>query len=346
MHGTETNGRLHEMITMRSWLLLLLLLVSLCSPAPRLSDKDICLLDNTKLQQRLKLLQDLLQLCELQLKDILGNNYHGTKSKIFSARRSVQPEIILPTTSGNLIVYDQDCSAVFNSRKTENGYYRIRPRADREPFLVYCDMSDGGGWTVIQRRSNGKENFDRKWADYKQGFGRFQGKNDEYWLGNEHIYDLLVREENSLKIDLMDWHGERRYAIYENFQIKNEQDNYRLWVGTYSGNAGDALSGGSNFEEQWSASLSGMPFSTSDKDHDRFLAGNCAQENKCGWWFNRCHAANLNGQYYKTGNYTGRHDNGVVWSTWRGLWYSLKYTAMKIRLPSFVDVGSGNGKSS
>uniref|UniRef100_A0A8C0JDJ9 Fibrinogen C-terminal domain-containing protein n=1 Tax=Chelonoidis abingdonii TaxID=106734 RepID=A0A8C0JDJ9_CHEAB len=259
------------------------------------------------------MLQDLLQLCELQLKDILGNNYHRTKN----------------------------CSAVFNSRKIENGYYRIRPRADREPFLAYCDMSDGGGWTVIQRRSNGKENFDRKWADYKQGFGQFQGKNDEYWLGNEHIYDLLVREENSLKIDLMDWHGERRYAIYENFQIKNE-----LWVGTYSGNAGDALSGGSNFEEQWSASLSGMPFSTSDKDHDRFLAGNCAQENKCGWWFNRCHAANLNGQYYKTGNYTGRHDNGVVWSTWHGLWYSLKYTAMKIRLPSFVDVGSGNGKSS
>lgn len=65
------------------------------------------------------------------------------------------------------------------------------------------------------------------------------------------------------------------------------QDNYRLWFGTYSGNAGDALSGGSNFEEQWSASHGGMQFSTSDKDHDRFLAGNCASENKGGWWFNR-----------------------------------------------------------
>lgn len=29
--------------------------------------------------------------------------------------------------------------------------------------------------------------------------------------------------ESSLKIDLMDWHGERRYAIYENFQLANEQ---------------------------------------------------------------------------------------------------------------------------
>ncbi|NXF71729.1 FGL1 protein, partial [Sclerurus mexicanus] len=179
------------------------------------------------------------------------------------------------------------CSAVYNQKKTKSGYYRIRPRADREPFLAYCDMSDGGGWTVIQRRSNGRENFNRKWDDYKLGFGRFQGKNDEYWLGNDHIYDLLSRGESSVKIDLMDWHGETRYAVYENFQLANEQDNYRLWFGTYSGNAGDALSGGSNFEDQWSASHRGMQFTTFDKDHDQFLAGNCASENKGGWWFNR-----------------------------------------------------------
>uniref|UniRef100_A0A8D0GDZ1 Fibrinogen C-terminal domain-containing protein n=1 Tax=Sphenodon punctatus TaxID=8508 RepID=A0A8D0GDZ1_SPHPU len=249
----------------------------------------------------------------------------------------------LPPTSGNLIVYDHDCSTAFYSGKTNSGYYRIRPRADREPFLVYCDMSDGGGWSVIQRRSNGKENFQRQWADYKLGFGQFQNKNDDYWLGNDHIHDLLARGESSLKIDLMDWHGERRYAVYENFQIKDEKDNYRLWVGTYSGNAGDALSGGSNFETQWSASLNGMQFSTADKDNDRFLRGSCAAENKCGWWFNRCHAANLNGQYFRKGSYHGSYDNGVIWATWHGLWYSLKYTAMKIRPPSFVDVASGEG---
>lgn len=33
----------------------------------------------------------------------------------------------------------------------------------------------------------------RKWDDYKLGFGKFQGKNDEYWLGNDHIHDLLAR---------------------------------------------------------------------------------------------------------------------------------------------------------
>nr|XP_008113837.1 PREDICTED: fibrinogen-like protein 1 isoform X3 [Anolis carolinensis] len=308
-------------------------------------ERDDCLLENSRLRQTLKTLQDLSQLYEFQLNDLLGNNYHRQISNVFSARVPSPQNTSLPTTGGSLLVYDQDCAMVFNRGKTENGYYRIRPRMDKEPFLVYCDMSDGGGWTVIQRRSNGKENFFRLWEEYKEGFGEFQSKGDEYWLGNDKIYDLLLRGENSLKIDLMDWHGERRYAIYEDFQLKNETDHYRISFGTFSGTAGDALSGGSNFDQQWSASLNGMPFSTSDRDNDRFLAGSCAQESRSGWWFNRCHAANLNGLYYKKGKYTASSDNGVVWSTWRGLWYSLKYTAMKIRIPSFVDGESGDGEA-
>ncbi|ETE70800.1 Fibrinogen-like protein 1, partial [Ophiophagus hannah] len=294
--------------------------------SPYFQKKEECLLENSKLQKKLKMLQDLFQLYEFQLKDLLGNNYHRRKSKVFSARKTVSLDMFWPTTSGSLLVYDQD----------------------------------GGGWTVIQRRCNGKENFYRakvsteantcaslrcrEWLDYKEGFGQLQGKDDEYWLGNDKIYDLLFNGGISLKIDLMDWQGERRYAIYDDFQIRNETNNYRLWFGIYSGTAGNALSGGSSFESQWSASLNGMPFSAPDRDHDRFLTGNCAEENKCGWWFNRCHAANLNGRYYKKGTYSGPFDNGVVWSTWRGLWYSLKYTAMKIRFQSFLDGESGNGE--
>lgn len=60
----------------------------------------------------------------------------------------------------------------------------------------------------------------------------------------------------------------------------------------------------------------------------------------------RCHAVNLNGRYYRTGRYNGTHDNGMVWSTWHGMWYSLKYSAMKIRAPFFVDSESGDGENS
>lgn len=95
------------------------------------------------------------------------------------------------------------------------------------------------------------------------------------------------------------------------------QDKYRLYYETYSGKAGDALAGGGGMVEQWSASLSGMQFSTRDQvpsmssyqqhvqitaleevknneadfahgqDNDRYIQGSCAQENKAGWWFNR-----------------------------------------------------------
>ncbi|KGL91121.1 hypothetical protein N301_06522, partial [Charadrius vociferus] len=82
------------MSVMMPCLLLLLLLVSFSSTAPRFSENDICLLDNNKLRQRLKQLQDLLYLYELQLKDILENTYHRTKSGLFSGNRSVQHETL------------------------------------------------------------------------------------------------------------------------------------------------------------------------------------------------------------------------------------------------------------
>ena len=58
----------------------------------------------------------------------------------------------------------------------------------------------------------------------------------------------------------------------------------------------------------------------------------------------RCHAANLNGKFYRGGEYKAKNDNGVVWGTWRGLWYSLRHTTMKVRPQHSMDgLGSGAG---
>ena len=47
---------------------------------------------------------------------------------------------------------EKDCRAWFDGNFTESGVYCINPAPSNiEPFEVYCDMSDGGGWTVIQR---------------------------------------------------------------------------------------------------------------------------------------------------------------------------------------------------
>ena len=53
---------------------------------------------------------------------------------------------------------------------------------------VLCDTAtDGGNWVIIQRRVDGKEDFDRLWDEYVAGFGSTSG---DYWLGLQSIYSL------------------------------------------------------------------------------------------------------------------------------------------------------------
>ena len=69
-----------------------------------------------------------------------------------------------------------------------SGLYRIHMNNGKR-VEVFCDQqTDNGGWTVIQRRMNGKENFYRDWKAYKQGFGN---PHQEHWLGNDNIYVLI-----------------------------------------------------------------------------------------------------------------------------------------------------------
>lgn len=46
-----------------------------------------------------------------------------------------------------------------------------------------------------------------------------------------------------------------------------------------------------------STNLNGVPFSTVDRDNDRWNSGNCAALYKGGWWFNEFHFAFLNGPW-------------------------------------------------
>ncbi|XP_019624215.1 PREDICTED: fibrinogen-like protein 1 [Branchiostoma belcheri] len=176
----------------------------------------------------------------------------------------------------------------------------------------------GGGWTVIQRRLDGSVPFNKNWEEYKQGFGN---KNGEYWLGNENIHRLTTQKGYRLRVDVMDWGKNTRYAEYDTFRVSGESDQYRLSLSGYSGNAGDDMTG-----------LNGEKFSTVDRDNDSWSSGDCSQQyGQAGWWFDGCSASNLNGRYLGNCGKNCPRAQGVMWVSWRGWRYSLKSVSMKIR---------------
>uniref|UniRef100_H3DQK7 Fibrinogen-like protein 1 n=1 Tax=Tetraodon nigroviridis TaxID=99883 RepID=H3DQK7_TETNG len=224
----------------------------------------------------------------------------------------------------------RDCSDVFADGNVASGVYVIRPDGSPTALSVYCDMNNGGGWTVFQRRRDGKENFDsRAWVEYKHGFGDMFSPEGEFWLGNEPLHHLTLQGNYELRIDMEDFDGNQRYAEYKNFLVDDEEDEYQLHLGEYTGNAGNALVNTQMSppeEEAWS--VPGIKFSTYDHLNDS--DSRCVRHSRSGWWFSRCDSGNLNGHYYN-GPYQAMTDDGVVWYTWHGWWYSIKSVVMMVR---------------
>ena len=203
-----------------------------------------------------------------------------------------------------------DCKDALTKGQTTSGVYTIKP--DHQPeFQAYCDMdTDGGGWTVFQRREDGSVNFYRYWTDYQQGFGHPSG---EFWLGLDKIH-RLTPTAIQLRIDIQDFEGNSRYAQYQRFSVGDSASRYTLSASGYSGTAGNSFFGGDKF-------------STRDQDNDAW-GRNCAQTNKGGWWYHACWSSHLNGVYHH-GSFSG--PGGVTWYAWRGYYYSFKFTEMKLR---------------
>ncbi|KAL9982295.1 hypothetical protein ACROYT_G004322 [Oculina patagonica] len=212
----------------------------------------------------------------------------------------------------------KSCSRLFENGVTSSGIYTINPDGGK-PIQVLCDMTtDGGGWTVFQKRLDGSVDFYLGWESYKNGFGDLNG---EFWLGNDNLHRLTAANDVILRVDLEDFDGNITYAEYTTFKVADEGDKYRLLIGGFSGTASDSMDGGH--------SLSGMQFSTKDIENDINHVENCAVTYKGAWWYRACHWSNLNGLYH--GGQHDSHGDGVNWRTFRGLRYSLKRTEMKLK---------------
>ncbi|XP_024654172.2 tenascin isoform X2 [Maylandia zebra] len=218
-------------------------------------------------------------------------------------------------TTGTLrYPFPTDCSQELLNGIVTSGEAEIFPQGRHgTPVTVSCDMeTDGGGWTVFQRRKDGSENFFRRWNEYVEGFGDVNG---EFWLGLTSIHNLTAMSRMSLRVDLRDG-DESVFAQYSTFEVAKR--NYKLTVGGYSGTAGDSLSYHNH-----------RIFSTKDRDLAPFIT-RCAMSYRGGWWYKNCHEANLNGLY----GINTKHQ-GVIWTAWKGKDFSVPFTEMKLRPAAF-----------
>ena len=116
--------------------------------------------------------------------------------------------------------------------------YRINPDGNK-PITVSCDMTtDGGGWTVFQRRVDNSTDFYRGWTEYESGFGNLSS---EFWLGNDNISRIAAAGNMTLRVDLEDFEGNVTFAEYSIFKVADASDKYQLLIGGYSGTAGDSM---------------------------------------------------------------------------------------------------------
>ncbi|KAL4659378.1 angiopoietin-4-like [Arapaima gigas] len=228
-----------------------------------------------------------------------------------------------------------DCSHIKARYPTaQSGIYRIQPAGVKQPFLVYCEMLEDGGWTVFQKRSGLSVSFRRNWLEYKQGFGDLK---EDHWLGLEKLRAITAQggRKWTLRVDLWDFEGSSAFAEYQGFKLGSEREAYKLTVGAYSGTAGDAIQGTYKGINQ-----NNYGFSTKDRDNDGCnpcIFGDIAQ-NDCseangggGWWYSRCGSAALHGDWHPAGENIGWM-SGLFWKTWKGpASYSARATRMMVR---------------
>jgi len=204
----------------------------------------------------------------------------------------------------------QDCLEFYQAGVKVDGMYKIVAEKFTSRY-AFCDQtSDGGGWTVFQRRKDGSTNFYRNWQEYKNGFGHLES---ELWFGNENLHDLTKTENAPKKSTLMiniKKNGAKIWAKYNSFEISNETSKYVLSVSGFSGNTSDQL-----------RYHNGMMFSTHDNDNDQ-SSQNSASTYNGGWWFGDGYYSYLNGLY------GDRTCKGISWTSCNE---SPTFTKMKVR---------------
>ncbi|XP_031176348.1 angiopoietin-related protein 5 [Sander lucioperca] len=288
-----------------------------------------------------KLIRDVMEEQQRAL-DILSSQVTELMTKVQTLSSEVQRSNTEMYSIKPVQSHGQDCSDIKDNLlsvvpKIPSGIYIVHPENTDSSFEVFCEMDYmGGGWTVMQRRTDGLTDFKRPWADYVDGFGNLAG---EHWLGLRKVFHIVNQKDTrfQLHIALVSHDDVTSYASYDDFHLDSETQFFSIHLGRYAGSAGDAFRGYDQDQNQDTA-----PFSASDVDNDgcnpscsidnRTVESCSTQHNQTGWWFNQCGLANLNGSPEDEEQNQGQRTH-ILWDTWRqnGVPHIIKSVTMKVR---------------
>ena len=68
----------------------------------------------------------------------------------------------------------------------------------------------------------------------------FLGSHECLILGNEHLHQLTAQGKYNLRINLEDFDKNKKYATFKQFAVGDAKSVYKLTVGGYQGDAGEA----------------------------------------------------------------------------------------------------------
>lgn len=134
---------------------------------------------------------------------------------------------------------------------------------------------------LVQRRYTTASYFNQYWSTFSKGFGGTTYS--YYWIGNNLLSQLTYGYRYKLRFNLRNRYSRWYYADYSYVYVSSESSSYRLSLGSYSGNAGNAMS-----------YHNGQRFSTRDRDYDVYSYGNCASIFSGGWWHRSCYRVGIN----------------------------------------------------
>ncbi|XP_050092460.1 angiopoietin-related protein 1-like [Anopheles aquasalis] len=210
----------------------------------------------------------------------LQNGQHELHRQIMTIAASCHKITTTTTPKQNQLPFRLCKDAPYNV----SGEYLISLNNDSAPTQVLCEQEKfNGSWIVVQHRFDGSNDFDRNWAEYRDGFGSGE---EEFWFGLEKMHQITTARPHEIIFELKDFSDNYGYAHYDNIVIDSESEQYRITLGKYSGTAGDSMTYNN-----------GMKFSTKDRDNDQSPAYDCAQLNKGAWWYSACSLASLNAPY-------------------------------------------------